>query len=57
MKACCGNCNYSRRIYESKGAERKFKGCMCMNEDSDAYGAITDYKDICMDYEEREEKE
>lgn len=47
---CCGNCKY--HMPQRKAG--KLCGFTCDNENSDCYGLETEYKDSCMDFEERE---
>lgn len=46
---CCGTCAYHKPSWECG----KLSGYHCTNEDSDAYGFETEYKDKCEMYEER----
>lgn len=48
---CCGNCKYHKSEPSSHGTEPVWY-CDC--EDSDFFGAYTDYSDGCEDYEGKE---
>lgn len=46
MKECCGTCAWHKNFDGSD--------FICTNEESDCNGAVTNYNDCCMDYEEKE---
>lgn len=46
---CCGKCRRHRKNRSGRGY-----GWQCMNDESDLYLDITDYRCRCVDFEERE---
>ena len=51
---CCGKCKHHKMNFEQKNGKRMFKDWICKNENSDYYGLETEYKDTCIDFEEKE---
>ena len=53
---CCGKCRHNKMKYEYQASNKKriYKGWVCDNKNSECYGLETEYKEHCVDFEERD---